>query len=188
LLLAQTTLIAAHRQDVHRRLGVLGAIVAAGVAAISLFLVLGLPARAKAGVFFGETTIDPVTVRFIVWTDLAALAIFVLYVVMALLMRRRSDVHKRLLLLASIAILGPAAARVGLLLSTHTTLPAWVEALVQVFFFIGLPLTLVFYDLRSSRRVHRTTIVGIVGLLASTAVGIAIALSPAGASLISALE
>jgi hypothetical protein len=188
LLVAQTTLIAAHRTGLHQRLGIVGAFVAAGVVVTSLITVLGLPARAKAGIFFGESPFDPTVTRFIVWTDLVSLAIFSLYVAIALYLRRRAEVHKRLLLLASIAILGPAVARIGLFLAQHTALPASVQTLIQSLFFVGLPLTLVIHDLLDERRIHGATIAGAIALLASTLAAIAIALSPLGAALVTALE
>jgi hypothetical protein len=119
---------------------------------------------------------------------LAALAIFAFYVAIGLYLRRRTDVHKRLLLLASIAILGPAVSRVGLLLTQHVGLPASAQTLTQILFVFGLPLTLVLYDLHAARRVHPATIAGVAILLGSTLAAVAIALSPAGAALLSALE
>jgi hypothetical protein len=188
LLVAQTTFIAAHRVDVHRRVGIFGAFIAAGVVITSLGMLLGLPARVNAGIFFSETPFDPITARFIVWTDLAALAIFTLYVSLALYLRRRSDLHKRLMLLASIAILGPAFARIGLLLATHSTLPPAVQTLIQILLFFGLPLTLVVHDLRTTRRVHRATIAGVTAFFVSTLAAIGIALTPAGEALLTALQ
>jgi hypothetical protein len=52
---------------------------------------------------------------------------------------------------------------------------------------LGLPGTLVIYDLVATRRVHRATIGGVLGLLASTLAAVAIALTPAGAALVEAL-
>ena len=188
LLVAQVKLIGSGRAHLHRRLGAAGAFVAAAVVAISLVMVLGLPARMKAGMFFGEVPFDATVARIIVCSDLAALAVFALYVAIALAYRRRSAVHKRLMVLASIVIVGPASARLGLMVAAHTTLPSWSQGAIQGVFFLGLPLTLVVYDLRTEGRVLRTTIAGVMGVLASTIVGAALALSPVGAALMAALE
>jgi hypothetical protein len=188
LLVTQTTLIAAHRTDMHRRLGIFAAFVAAGVVVTSLVAVLSLPARAKAGIFSGEAPFDPTVTRIIVWTDLTSLGFFSLCVAIALYLRQRPAVHKRLLLLASIAILGPAVPRIGILLTQHAALSPAVQPLIQSLFFLGLPLTLVLHDLRTTRRVHRATIVGLIAFLVSTLAAIAISLSPMGAALVTALE
>ena len=112
LLVGQTALVVAQRTDLHRRLGILGGFVAVALVGVSLVAVLGFPAHVKANVLSSDTAFDVNVVRAVVWTDLASLVIFSTFVATALYWRRRSDVHKRLMLLASIAILGPAVARV----------------------------------------------------------------------------
>jgi hypothetical protein len=107
LLVAQTTLVVAHRTDLHRRLGVLGGFIAVALVVMSLVAVLGFPAHVKANILTSNVAFDATVVRTIVWTDFASLLIFSTFVAIALYWRRRSDVHKRLLLLASMATIGP---------------------------------------------------------------------------------
>jgi hypothetical protein len=184
LLVAQTVLVAAHRTDVHRRLGILGGIIAVALLCVSLVAVLGFPGHVKADVLSIDETFPVEVSRAVVWTDLASLLIFSTFVATALYWRRRSDVHKRLMLLASMAILGPAVARILSLLAP----PPALGAAIQFLALVGLPLTVVLYDLLSTRRVHRTTIVGIAATLVATFSALAIANSGFGAAFVTALE
>jgi hypothetical protein len=184
LLVAQTVLVAAHRTDLHRRLGILGGVVAVALVGMSLVAVLGFPAHVKASVLSIDETFPVDVMRAVVWTDLASLLIFATFVGAALYWRRRSDVHKRLMVLASMAILGPAVARILSLLAPPPALGAGIQVLALV----GLPLTVVFYDLLATRRVQRTTVVGIAATLVATFGALAIANSSVGAAFVTALE
>jgi hypothetical protein len=125
--------------------------------------------------------------RTIFWTDIAALATFVVFVTAALLRRRRSDVHKRLMLLASIAIIGPAAGRIAPLLALAGA-PQWTQSSASLLLFVGLPLSLFVYDIVTRRRPHWATVTGILVWWGLTGGAIAIAMSGVGGALISALE
>ena len=149
LFVTQTSLIAAHRTDLHRRLGIAGAFLAIAVFAIALITVLGLPAHFKAGRLSTEGSLDFAAISGSVWTDFAALVLFATFVATALYLRQRSDVHRRLMLLASLAIVVPAVARLPI--------PAMP---VRLLILLALPLSLVVYDVWSLRRVHRTTVWG----------------------------
>jgi len=71
----------------------------------SMLVVVRLAARAAAqGITSGP-------VALIVTGDTGLMLIFALFVVTAIYLRRRTDVHRRLMLLASIAIVGPAIVR-----------------------------------------------------------------------------
>lgn len=185
LVVAQTALVAAHRTDLHRRLGVLGGFIAVALVGMSLVAVLGFPAHVKTGFLSGGVAFDAAAVRAIVWTDLASLVIFSTFVGTALYWRRRSDTHKRLMLLASMAIVGPAVARIVPLLTSG---PGPLSLAVQSSVLIGLPLTLVLHDLFDTRRVHRATFIGATVYLVAIFGAVAIANTSAGAALIAALE
>ena len=184
LLFAQTALVAAHLTDLHRRLGILGGFVAVALVGMSLAAVLGFPAHAKVNALSIDVAFDASVVRAIVWTDLASLLIFSAFVATALYWRRRSDVHKRLMLLASMAILGPAVSRIISLVAP----PPAIGIAIQTLILFGLPLTVVLHDLLATRRVHRATAVGVTAYLVATIGALAIANSGIGAALIAALE
>jgi hypothetical protein len=102
LFFTQTCLIAAHRVDWHRRLGVFGVALAGVILVVAPMVLVYAVARelhAPHGhpffvVIFGF--------------DLVVLADFAILVASAVALRRRSDFHKRLMLLASqqLAVIG----------------------------------------------------------------------------------
>jgi hypothetical protein len=102
LFLAQVSLVAARRVDLHRRLGIAGAILAA------LVVVVGI-ATAIEGARHGVSPGPPPLVFLLI--PISVVLVFGIFVSAALLLRRRSDWHRRLMLLASLAILTPAIAR-----------------------------------------------------------------------------
>ena len=188
LVVVQTSLIATHRTDLHRRFGILGGFVAAAVVVMALVAVVYYPASVTAhGSMFDGSSLDPILVRTILWTDLAALATFVIYVAAALYWRQRSDIHKRLMLLASIAILGPAVGRIAPVLALSGA-PQWAQGSASLLLFVGPPLSLAIYDVVTRRRPHWATVVGIVVSWGLTGGAIAMAMSDAGGALISALD
>jgi len=128
---------------------------------------------------------DSVAVQAVVWTDSASLVIFSTFVGTALYLRRRSDVHKRLMLPASMPILGPAVARIPPLVTSG---PGPLSAVVQSAVLIGLPLSLAVHDLFNAHRVHRATVVGAAFYLVAIFGALVIANSGAGAALAEVLE
>jgi hypothetical protein len=104
LFVAQTRLIAARRTDWHRRVGVAGVLL---IAAITVIGVLTAIDSARRGMTFPG--MSPLV--FLV-LPLGTVFVFVLLAGCAIVYRRRSDFHKRLMLLATLSILTPAIARV----------------------------------------------------------------------------
>ncbi|MEO6967327.1 MAG: hypothetical protein ABI132_02570 [Rhodanobacteraceae bacterium] len=108
LFFTQACLIAKHRVDLHRRLGVFGAAYAAVLVLVGLTTVLRFAAR---GVH------DPADGGFailILGYDLVLLTVFALLVGTAIALRRRSNFHKRLMLLAILGLLSVAIGRIPL--------------------------------------------------------------------------
>lgn len=103
LFIGQATLVAARRVDLHRRLGIFGAFVAAAV------FVVGV-ATAIEGARHGVSPGPPPLVFLAI--PLGVIAVFAIFVAAAIANRRRGDWHKRLMLLASVSILTPAIARI----------------------------------------------------------------------------
>ena len=148
LLVAQTRLIATRRVGLHRRVGVAGGLVA--VAMLAVGTLTALEAAARGGAPLG---LDPL--RFMV-VPLAAVALFALLVTAALLARRDPQSHKRLIVLANVALLPPALAR---WIIFHFGLgPPVVFAFASLFL-----VPLVVWDLTRWKRLHPVTLWG--GLL-----------------------
>jgi len=104
LFVTQTRLVAAQRTDLHRRLGVFGAIL------LVLIIVIGIDTAIESA-RRGLTPTDMPPLMFLV-IPLGTVVVFAVLVGAALLYRRRSDIHKRLMLLATLTILTPAIARI----------------------------------------------------------------------------
>ena len=150
LLLAQTLLVAANRTRLHRRLGVAGAVVAA------LMLVVGTATAVIRARIVEVPPGSPSPLVFLT-IPLGDMLVFAILVGAGFYYRRRADVHKRLMLLATVAILPAAVARLPF---------AFIQQVGPLAFF-GLPdlfiLVCLAYDLVSRRRPHRATVAG--GLL-----------------------
>lgn len=104
LFLTQAVLIAAGRTGVHRRLGVAGGLLAVLMSVIGLMAAVGAARRG----FTPPGGPPPLMFLAIPFGDIG---VFASLVGAALYLRRRSETHKRLMLLGTIALLTPALAR-----------------------------------------------------------------------------
>lgn len=160
LLVTQTALIAAHRADLHRRLGVAGA--GLGVAMMVLGAYVAIT-RAQDGLFVGP---GGIAIQSFLAVPLATMAVFPTLFGAALYFRRRSDIHKRLVLLATLELVTAAVARIPILVPYG-----------PIGFFGGTDLfvaALVIYDLATLKRVHAATLWGGLFLIASQPLRLAI--------------
>jgi hypothetical protein len=104
LFLTQASLVAAGRTDVHRRLGLIGGSLAVLMSVIGVLAAVGAARRG----FTPPGGPPPFVFLAIPFGDIA---VFASLVGAALYLRRRSQTHKRLMLLGTIALLTPALAR-----------------------------------------------------------------------------
>ncbi len=172
VLFAQTVLVAAHRTDLHRWLGWAGVALAALVVVVGAWTVIqGVPRNMAAGTPLDEQ-------RSNVFGNMATLLPFAVCVATAVIWRRRPDVHKRFMAVASIAVTGQATQRIGFLLGVpQLVLPGY---LVFVFALLG-------YDLWSRGRIHWATAVASAVLGGSLVGLIILARSPIGSAVLKAL-
>ena len=144
LLLVQVRLVAKGRIDLHRRLGMAGVVMAALLVLVGIFTALQAVVRGVA-----PDGMDPG--RFLI-VPLVAIGLFAIFIVAAIRARRDAQSHKRLMLLATIALLPPAIARWVLLLGLT---PQVVFAVATL-----LLLPLIIWDVKSRRRLHPVTLWG----------------------------
>jgi len=160
LFVTQTVLVAGRRIDLHRRLGLVGAVLAA------LLVVIGLTtAIVSARRNFAAGNQGALTFLAIPFGDML---VFSVLVTAGIRYRRRAEAHKRLMLLATISILDAAIVR----------WPLAIMAAGPVAFFGVTDLLIVaglVYDLVSRRRVHPAYIWGGLLILASQPLRLAIA-------------
>jgi FtsH-binding integral membrane protein len=143
LLVAQTSLVAAGRVDIHRRLGIAGFLLAC------LMVVLGVLAATEALSRPNTPSgLDVKTFYIIPMTDMLIFAVLIFFAFRA---RRNPPAHKRIILVATIGLMIAAISRWPFVFVHRKPL---VAALLSYFFL----LILVGYDLWSTRKVHRATI------------------------------
>lgn len=152
----QARLVAAHRVDVHRRLGVFAACVA-GLLAVQVVSM----AIANAAAGHAPPGRDPLQFLSV---PLGTTTMFALFVGSALAFRHKRDWHKRLMLLATMTLVVPAMGRLDAQVMAPLGLPRLALAPAVTFGFIAWGWA---HDWRRLGRVHPAYIVGGIALLAS---------------------
>jgi hypothetical protein len=144
LFLAQTTLVAARRTDVHRRLGWAGAALAALMVIVGVTAgLISLSGRVAAG--------QADEARAFLAVPLTSMLVFLVLVASAVYYRRYAETHKRLMLAATLSILDAPVARWPIALIASNAYAYYV--LTDLFL-----LAAIVYDLASRGRVHRAYI------------------------------
>jgi hypothetical protein len=105
LFIAQTRFIAANNYVLHRKVGIAGAVLAALIVIVGVVtaIVGAADARPRAMGFNGR--------EFLIF-PFVAISMFAGFATAAIGLRRRPDLHKRLMVMAMIAVVGPAVARI----------------------------------------------------------------------------
>lgn len=163
LLVAQTSLVAAHRTDLHRRLGIAGAVLAALMVIVGTALAIE---AARNG--FRNPGLPPPLIFFAVpFFDVIVFAILVAIALST--RRRRTDIHKRLMLVATVSLFPPAIARLPIDFIRSTT-P------VSAFGLTALALLAILaYDAARQRRVHPAYVWGSLFVILSYPLRMALA-------------
>jgi hypothetical protein len=152
----QARLVAAHRVDIHRKLGILAAIV--GIALAVQALDLGITRVATGHAPPGRNPLQFLSV------PIGTTTMFMLFLVSALALRKKKEWHKRLMLLATMALLVPAAGRLDGLVMQPLGFPRGIAAMVITAAFV---LWAWVHDWRKRGGVHPALFVGGVALLVS---------------------
>jgi hypothetical protein len=151
----QTRFIATNRYLLHRRLGIAGAVLAAAV------VIVGVMTAMVLGTQPGVRALGLDTQRFMI-VPLLDIVLFAAFVSTALALRRRPQWHRRLMVLGMIAILGPAVARILLMLSV----PGWFMA-AQLGAAVAFLSWAIAHDWLSHRVVHPAYLLGGAAILLS---------------------
>lgn len=147
LSLVQTTLVATNRTRIHRRLGIAGAVIA------TLMVVIGsVTAIIRAKIIDVPPGSPPPLVFLTI--PLGDMLVFAILVGLGFYFRRRPDVHKRLMLLSTIAILPAAVARLPFDFIMQTG-PLAFFGLSDLFI-----VPLLIFDIITRGRPHRATVLG----------------------------
>jgi hypothetical protein len=177
LAFAQAGVMTAGRRDLHRWLAWVAAIVVAAVFTSSIYITARLARTLTSAA-------DPENM--FVWGNFVNISAFVGLVIAAVALRRRPDAHRRLLLMASILIIGAAIARLSFW-------PIFSTGIVGApAFAIGGQLLLLaaalLFDRRQRGSVHRATWVGVATVLGSLVLAVGLGLSGLGFRLMQAVS
>ncbi|MCB9082144.1 MAG: hypothetical protein H6555_10580 [Lewinellaceae bacterium] len=165
LLFGQTWLIRTGSFELHRGLG---------ITSIGLAVVLVI-----SGVLIGISNYRGEGEALTLLGNLAGMFNFVVLYTLGILKRHKADTHKRLMLLAGIAMLSPALVRILRLaeLNEFITLPFWL------LFMAALPI----YDWKKSKRIHPVTWLGTGLILLTLVISMVVGMSSTGKNLVQSL-
>src|SRR5687768_13144331 len=153
LFVAQTQLIAAHRADLHMKLGIAAVFLAFVVVATSLaamFVSAATPRMTQLGITAAQASIIP----------LVAATQFAVLVTAGVALRRRAGLHKRLMVLAVISAISPAVARLTFVLGLRD-----YALLIHMSVIAAFVTACLVYDWRKNRVVHPVFAIGGVALV-----------------------
>lgn len=163
LFFVQVRLVAAHRVQVHKRLGYFGGFLAVAILAVGTMTAI---TAARNGHTPGPPPLVFLTI------PLGDMVVFAVLVSLGLGYRNRPAIHKRLLLLSSLGIVTAAIARIPIDALRHGGLPAFF-AVTDV-----LILACIAIDTTKNRRLHPALGWGFLFILASQVTRFAIAGTP----------
>jgi hypothetical protein len=109
LFLVQAGLISARRTQWHRRLGIIGIVIAIGVVLLGSTTTINAAAREV-----GRHSAEANARVMVLCLELVQMALFAGFVAAAIALRRRPDFHKRLMLLATACMMPSAFSRIPL--------------------------------------------------------------------------
>lgn len=175
LFVAQPAFIARGSIALHRKIGWIGAGTAAAM------LVMGLVATIYAVRYDRVPSFFPPPI--FLTMNLIGILVFAGLVSAGLAFRHRAEWHKRLMLCATISILGPGLGRLLPMASFGAAAPVVMFATIALFAFAG-PIA----DLIAMRRVHRAYYWGVATILLSMVVIGPFAFSPVGMALLAAIR
>jgi hypothetical protein len=153
--LFQTALVATGRTQLHRRVGLAGAVLAAAVVLLGITMAMK---SVHAGYVSGRPRMDLLLLNSII-----DLLLFCLFFLAGLFFRREREVHKRCMVLAMLSLLIPSIAR----LPVPFSMIGW---LIFAFSMIG-----VIYDMIFLRRISLTNLAGVLLINVMTPLRFAVA-------------
>jgi len=170
LLLLQSLLVATGHRSIHRRTGMAGVVIAIVIALLNPLVLVWFPPRGIAS----GLPIDLVALIFV--GELVAMVVFATLVGLAIARRRDPEAHSRLLVLASVAVVGSALGR----LSMNTTGAPLAGELIQ----ISLALLVVVHDRIVAGRIHPVSIWGSAAIIGNLLFSTGVANTQAAHSLV----
>jgi hypothetical protein len=194
-LVVQTSLIRAEQVATHRRLGMVGAVIGLGVVVAGPLASLNVVSGVRAAGYDLDMDISALGAEYLganvsigtflsgtVWVNFSQVLTFLVLLLSAILLRRRPQAHKRLMLLATISIIGPALVRIS-----HWPMLGGEQGPLIPLVTVLLLAALVAHDLFSTRRVHPATLIGAGFAFAMLFAGVTIGASEFGERVVRAM-
>lgn len=155
LFLAQVALVAAHRVELHRKLGVASAIFCGIVVTVGVLSVF----QTAISNHVSPSGLAPPQFSIIGFTSIGLFAVFI---ALGIAYRRRPGLHRRFMILGFIASISPASARILRLLDVQAHRDLLIPLCAALF--IGACLV---HDWRKHRVVHPAYVIGGLVIIAS---------------------
>ena len=155
LFLVQAGLVAAHRVDLHRKLGIASAIFAGVVFVVALLAVF----QTAISNHVSPSGLAPAQFSIIGFTSVG---LFGAFITLGLIYRRRPGLHRRFMILGFIASISPATARVARLLDIQDHRDVLIPLCAALFIAACLV-----HDWRKYRVVHPAYVIGGLVIVAS---------------------
>ena len=152
LFLVQACLIAAHRRTLHMRLGIAGSILAAIAVATTYAAAFESAAHGRAQ--------NQYIALSRLYSSIELATLFGLFVAAGIVFRKRPEIHKRLMILAMLAVVGPGAHRAVVLIAGHSMRDPHI--LVIAVLLVGA----LIYDRRTRGTLHPVLLWGGILLIA----------------------
>ncbi|MFW6201648.1 MAG: hypothetical protein ACOC8B_03660 [Gemmatimonadota bacterium] len=157
---SQVSLINGSRVRLHRRVGPVAGIIAGAMLASGVLLLHSIIQSAD------DLTAELARIGPLVWGNLAILAAFATFVVLGLWFRRRPDTHKRLMLLATVSMMGQPIVRIGQIEAIRISdVRVANDAIYGLGGLVVLLAVIVAYDVWNRGRPHRAVAIGAPALL-----------------------
>ena len=150
LLVTQTSLVAAGRRDLHRRMGVLGVALAAGIVVLGVMVAL-------ASVRHGRVNAGSLPPANLIAVQFTTIALFANFAALGFVFRTKAGAHKRLIILATISMQLPALARIARMANVWPLPPTAIGGLILTNLFL---IALAVYDWIRLGRLHPVTLWG----------------------------
>lgn len=178
ILVAQAWLIRTQNPRLHRKLGPFAAgygflVVIGGL--MATFNVVARELGQGITLDMDMAEIDPALgsgisyltfISGVVWANIVSVSTFAILLCSAIIYRNHADSHKRLILIATVSILGPALARISRLEILGGEQGPFIPLAL-----LSLLAAIAVYDLGTLKRVHRASLVGIFLTIALSLIG-----------------
>lgn len=155
LVAVQAALVVAKKITVHRRLGWLTVAIGLGSWITAALVVPSFAPRLLALGLPAEILREALAKMY--WTDIFSLVVFPLFVLSGVLLRRKPEFHKRIMIYSTLTLLSPAVGRMTRMIAPGEAFGG-INWTLSIAILTGLSLLPIVHELFRYRKVHRASI------------------------------